>query len=87
MNFGGQEMIVVLVLVLLLFGGKKIPELMRGLGKGVGELQKGIEESKRTLNASIHDTDEEEKVHEIKPRPADHTYSHGSVKEPMDEAS
>jgi sec-independent protein translocase protein TatA len=88
MNFGGQEMIIVLVLVLLLFGGKKIPELMRGLGKGVGELQKGIEESKRTLHASMNETEEEdEKVHEIKPRPADHTYSHGSVAESMDEAS
>ncbi|MBM3937308.1 MAG: twin-arginine translocase TatA/TatE family subunit [Bacteroidota bacterium] len=36
---GGQEMIVLLVLVLLLFGGKKIPELMRGLGRGVREFQ------------------------------------------------
>ena len=87
MNFGGQEMVVVLVLVLLLFGGKKIPELMRGLGKGVGELRKGIEESKRTLNASMQEAEEDDKVHEIKPRPADNTYSHGSVKEPMDEAS
>ncbi|MBM3438647.1 MAG: twin-arginine translocase TatA/TatE family subunit [Bacteroidetes bacterium] len=36
---GGQELIVLLVLVLLLFGGKKIPELMRGLGRGVREFQ------------------------------------------------
>jgi sec-independent protein translocase protein TatA len=36
---GGQEMIILLVLVLLLFGGKKIPELMRGLGRGVREFQ------------------------------------------------
>lgn len=36
---GGQEWIWILVLVLLLFGGKKIPELMRGLGKGIREFQ------------------------------------------------
>lgn len=34
-----QEMIVILVIVLLLFGGKKIPELMKGLGKGVKEFK------------------------------------------------
>jgi sec-independent protein translocase protein TatA len=74
MNFGGQEMILVLVLVLILFGGKKIPELMRGVGKGMGELQKGIEEGKRTLQTSMNtDDDDDHKVHEIKPRPAENT--------------
>ena len=34
---GGMELIVILFVVLLLFGGKKIPELMRGLGKGIRE--------------------------------------------------
>jgi sec-independent protein translocase protein TatA len=34
---GGGELIVILFVVLLLFGGKKIPELMRGLGKGIRE--------------------------------------------------
>ena len=34
---GTNEIIIILVIVLLLFGGKKIPELMRGLGKGVRE--------------------------------------------------
>ncbi len=37
---GGQEFIIVLIVVLLLFGGKKIPELMRGLGKGMKEFKK-----------------------------------------------
>ena len=50
---GGYELVIILVVVLLLFGGKKIPELMRGVGKGVGELQKGLEEGKRTLNDAI----------------------------------
>lgn len=39
--FGGQELILVVILVLILFGGKKIPELMRGLGRGINEFNKG----------------------------------------------
>ena len=44
--FGPTEIIIILVIVLLLFGGKKIPELMKGLGKGMKdfkEAQKGDE--------------------------------------------
>lgn len=81
-SFGGQEMIIVLVLVLVLFGGKKIPELMRGLGKGMGELQKGLEESKRTLNASLQESEAEaSNVHEIKPKPAENTLPHDRIDE------
>jgi len=38
--FGPQEIILILVIVLLLFGGRKIPELMKGLGKGMKEFKK-----------------------------------------------
>ncbi len=41
---GGQELLFILIIVLVLFGGKKIPELMRGLGKGVGEYNKAKNE-------------------------------------------
>lgn len=58
---GGQEFWIILVLVLVLFGGKKIPELMRGVGKGVGELQKGIEEGKRSFSSSVNSPDDEPK--------------------------
>ena len=37
--FGPQEIIIVLVIVLLLFGGKKIPKLMKGLGSGIKEFK------------------------------------------------
>ncbi|RZL15968.1 MAG: twin-arginine translocase TatA/TatE family subunit [Pedobacter sp.] len=40
-GLGATEIIVILAIVLLLFGGKKIPELMRGLGKGVKEFKDG----------------------------------------------
>lgn len=42
---GGQEIILILIVVLILFGGKKIPELMRGLGKGVKEYKKAVNAS------------------------------------------
>ena len=46
-NIGGTEIIIIAIIILLLFGGKKIPELMQGLGKGVKSFRngmKGIEE-------------------------------------------
>ncbi len=57
-NFFGPEMLVVLFAILLLFGGKKIPELMRGIGKGIrefntarssleSELKEGMNEAER----------------------------------------
>jgi sec-independent protein translocase protein TatA len=39
-NFGATEIILILVVVVLLFGGKKIPELMKGIGQGMKELKK-----------------------------------------------
>jgi sec-independent protein translocase protein TatA len=41
---GPNQMILILVVVLLLFGGRKIPELMRGLGRGVKEFKDGVAE-------------------------------------------
>lgn len=56
---GTNEIIIILVIVLLLFGGRKIPELMRGLGKGVREfndaksnVKKEIEESANEVKSS-----------------------------------
>ena len=58
----GQELWIILIVVLVLFGGKKIPELMRGVGKGVGELQKGIEEGKRSMEREIQSPSEPEQA-------------------------
>ena len=41
---GAPELIIIVVLVLLLFGGKKIPELMRGLGRGIKEFKNASKE-------------------------------------------
>lgn len=53
---GPQEVIVILIIVLLLFGGTKIPELMKGLGKGMREFKnaaKGDEEPSKTNQEKI----------------------------------
>lgn len=42
-NIGGTEILLIVLLVLLLFGGKKIPELMKGVGKGVKSFRDGVE--------------------------------------------
>jgi sec-independent protein translocase protein TatA len=49
-TIGPWQIVIILVIVLLLFGGKKIPELMRGLGKGVNEFKKGKEEGEDDKN-------------------------------------
>lgn len=52
MGLGGPELIMIGVVVLLLFGGKKLPELMRGLGKGIKEFKNakdGQQEDSETL--------------------------------------
>ncbi len=43
-GLGGQEVLLIALIVLLLFGGAKIPELMRGLGKGVKSFKDGMKE-------------------------------------------
>lgn len=42
--FGGQEIFLIAIIVLILFGGKKIPELMKGVGKGLKEFKKETKE-------------------------------------------
>tara|TARA_B100000902_G_scaffold74592_1_gene79513 strand:+ start:573 stop:749 length:177 start_codon:yes stop_codon:yes gene_type:complete len=46
---GGMEWILIAAVVLLLFGGKKIPELMKGLGRGISEFKKGKNEIDKEL--------------------------------------
>ena len=50
-SLGGQEIIIIALVILLLFGGKKIPELMRGLGKGVSQFKKGMKDIEDEINA------------------------------------
>ncbi len=58
MNLGPTEILIIALVVLLLFGGKKIPELMKGLGKGVKSFKEGMNE--------VTDLTKDEKKDEIK---------------------
>ena len=45
-GFGSTELIVIAVIILILFGGKKLPELGRGLGQSIKELRKAVKDKK-----------------------------------------
>ena len=49
-NLGTGEIIIIALVVLLLFGGKKIPELMRGIGKGVKSFKDGMNDIEKQIN-------------------------------------
>jgi sec-independent protein translocase protein TatA len=59
-GLGFQEILVIALIVLLLFGGKKIPELMRGLGKGVKSFKEGMNE----VTDLKEEVEKDEKKHE-----------------------
>ena len=48
-NFGAPEVIIIFLVVLLLFGGKKIPELMKGVGKGVKSFKEGMADVEKEI--------------------------------------
>lgn len=54
-NLGMGEIVIIALIVLLLFGGRKIPELMRGIGKGVRSFKEGINDVKEEINKPIED--------------------------------
>lgn len=62
---GTTELILIACIALLLFGGKKLPEMMRGMGKGISEFKKGAKEVAEPLNEVkqeiLSDIDEESK--------------------------
>ena len=63
-NFGFTEILLILLVVVLLFGGRKVPELMKGLGQGIKEFKKAsslddepIEKNAEVRNIKIQDSD------------------------------
>ena len=57
MHIGTQEILLIVLVVLLLFGGKKIPELMNGLGKGVKSFKDGMKEVKEIEDEGTNEQD------------------------------
>lgn len=58
-SIGATEIIIIALIVVLLFGGKKIPELMKGIGKGVKSFKDGVKGVEDEINSS--DNDKEKK--------------------------
>jgi sec-independent protein translocase protein TatA len=61
---GTGELIAIALIVLLLFGGKKIPELMRGLGKGVRNFKDGMKDMEEQIKKPADENNEHKKVEE-----------------------
>ena len=59
--FGMWEIVLIVLVILLLFGGKKIPELMKGLGKGVKSFKQGMNEVEKEIREIDDDLNKEEK--------------------------
>jgi sec-independent protein translocase protein TatA len=69
---GGSEVILILFIILLLFGAKKLPELSRSLGKSLGEFKKGkedLEKEIRDIQNDVHEevakTEDETEEHDV----------------------
>ncbi|MCX6320987.1 MAG: twin-arginine translocase TatA/TatE family subunit [Bacteroidia bacterium] len=60
-NFGATEIILILLVVVLLFGGRKIPELMKGIGQGMKEFKKASRAGDEPDKTSAEPKDEEKK--------------------------
>ncbi len=61
LNFLGPEMFVIFFAILLLFGGKKIPELMRGLGKGIKEFNSARSSIESEIKEGMKEIDKDKK--------------------------
>lgn len=67
-NFWGPEMFVIIFAILLLFGGKKIPELMRGIGKGIREFNTARSTIEQEIKEGIRESDRK-KIEDNKEQP------------------
>ena len=61
-NIGTPELLLIGFIVLLLFGGKKLPELMQGLGKGVRGFKKGLNDVKEEIDRPVDTPDDNEQT-------------------------
>ncbi len=64
--FQGEHMIFILIAILLLFGGRKIPELMRGIGKGMREFKDAKDNVKNELESGMKEVDKDEEIKRLR---------------------
>lgn len=96
LNMGGGEIMLILAVVLLLFGGKRLPELARGLGKGIRDFKDASEGVKREIHRNINsvgivdDMDalvkdiNSDRHHPAETSPQEQTFSGSTAKEGID---
>lgn len=61
-GLGTGELVIIVLIVILLFGGKKIPELMKGIGKGVKSFKEGVKGIEDDINADIKEDSKKEET-------------------------
>ena len=64
--FQPEHMIFILIAILLLFGGRKIPELMRGIGKGMREFKDARDNVKNELEEGMKEKDKDEEIRKLR---------------------
>src|SRR6267142_2061769 len=78
-NLGGGEIILILALILILFGARKLPELAKGLGQGIKEFKKATREVTDEIQSSVNETPytppPPKRIEEPAPKPAEHVES------------
>jgi len=94
LNIGTSEMMLIVFVALLLFGGKKLPELARGLGRGIREFKDASESIKRDISDQINNfekdlevkdviaEDEPKKLNQVNPSAPAGTYEYSPSREP-----
>ena len=78
MNMGTPEILMILFVVLLLFGGKKLPELARGLGKGIREFKDASDGVKREIHNNINSVTNDVDLGNPVPKPDSYANSDNS---------
>lgn len=63
---GGSEWIFIILAIVLLFGGKKIPELMKGLGKGIREFKDAKDNVKSEIEEGMKEKDKDEEIRQLR---------------------
>ncbi|MES2891367.1 MAG: twin-arginine translocase TatA/TatE family subunit [Bacteroidota bacterium] len=63
---GGSEWIFIILAIVLLFGGRKIPELMKGIGKGIREFKDAKENVKSEIEEGMKEKDKDQELRELR---------------------
>ncbi len=86
-NIGTTELLIILVVVLILFGAKKLPELARGMGKSIKEFKKATSEIEDEVRTAIEATepDSKDQSPDSSPPPKEPTIAANSQKEPVEQ--